>query len=147
MSTSTTTVNTGSQLYTDYNREKIFIGKNTFENATMINSSGGDLTYPAGTLLGRISASGKVQPLASAAVDGSQFPVGILTDSVTIVDGAETTISMAVSGEVDSTLVVLDGSDTLETVITGRRIKDRIAADTLGIKLITATDLTAFDNS
>lgn len=147
MSTATTVIQTDSQLMTNYDYSKVFIGKNSFENMTLINSSGGTLTYSAGTLLGRITTGGKVQPLASGASDGSQIPVGILAQTITLTNGSEDTVSVCVSGEVANEKVILNGSDTMATNISGRPIKDRIAADTLGIKLIAGTELTNFDNS
>lgn len=146
-SKSTITVQTENQLFVDFNFEKVFIGDNTFEVETLTNISGGDLTFEIGTLLGRITASGKVQPLASAAVDGSEIPVGVLAQTIFVADASDEVITMAVSGEVDRDLVVLDGADTMDTIIDGRPIKDRIAGDTLGIKLITATEITLPDNS
>jgi hypothetical protein len=143
----TTVIQTDSQLTTNYDYSKVFIGKNTFENMTLVNISGGTLTYTAGTLLGRITTGGKVQPLASGAVDGSQIPVGILAQTVELVDDGEATVTVCVSGEVATEKVILNGSDTMATNISGRPIKDRIAGDTLGIKLIAGTELTNYDNS
>jgi hypothetical protein len=34
----------------------------------------------------------------------------------------------------------------METTISSRRLRDRIAADTVGIKLVTRTDNSAYDN-
>lgn len=147
MNSSEVVLQTRNQLYTDYDFSKVFIGKNTFENMTLANDSGGDLTYPIGKVLGRIAVGGKVQPLVAAATDGSQFPVGVLATTITILDGEEATVSVCVSGEVDSSLLVFNGAETLSTVVSSKQLRDRIASDTLGIKLITATEMTAVDNS
>lgn len=147
MSTYTTPVNTDNQMTTNYDFSKVFLGNNTFEKATLIKLGAGTVDIPVGTLLGRISASGKVTILKSAAVDGSEIPVGILARPLTgVIQNAENVISMCVSGSVAKDKVVLDGANTLDTVIDGRMIKDRIAGDTLGIKLYAGVEMTNTDN-
>jgi len=132
-------------LDTDYNTAKMVIHGGRYETATYTNGTGSEVTLPKGTLLGRISASNKVQPLASAAVDGSQFPVGILNESITVADGASYDLSMVIAGEVDASFLSLDGSDTLATVVSGRTIGDRIKSDTLGILLVDADELSEYE--
>lgn len=146
MSAQTVRNNTGNQLTVDTDRSKIFLWRNRYDNADYTNASGGSVTLAAGTLLGRISATGKVIPLASAAADGSQFPVGILADDYIVANGATISLAFCVSGDVATEKVVLAGADTLDTVISSRRIRDRIAADTVGIKLVATSEMTDFDN-
>ena len=147
MSSSTITLQTSNALFVNFDYDKVIIERGYFENAIMNNATGGELTYPAGTVLGRVSASSKVIPMASAAADGSQYPVGILTSTVTIGAGADLNISMAISGEMTESLIVLDGADTLTTIVDGRQIGDRIKSDNIGIKLTSATEMTVDDNS
>jgi len=137
---------TGNFLAADSDRQKVFIFNNEFESGTLLNSSGGELTYAIGTLLGRIAATGKLIPLTSAAVDGSQYPVGVLADEITLADAAEGTVTIAISGDVRADALVLDGSDTLDTVVELKTIGDRIKSDTIGIRLVEVTDNTFFDN-
>ena len=147
MSTVTTSLSTSNQLNSNYDFSKVFLGDNRYESATLLNASETDeIEFPAGTLLGRIGSSNKVVPLTSAASDGSQFPVGILANTITLAAEAEGTVSMCVSGDVATEKVILQGSDTMATVISTRTIKDRIGSDTVGIKLVSSTDLTGFDN-
>jgi hypothetical protein len=147
MSTATTALNTSNQLNTNYDFSKVFLGENRYENATLLNADEAEeITFPAGTLLGRIGASNKVVPLTSAATDGSQFPVGVLATNITLAAEAEGTVSMCVAGDVALEKVTLQGADTMATVVSTRTIQDRIGADTVGIKLVSTTDLTGFDN-
>lgn len=146
MSTVTNTVNTTNQMVNNYNTTKVFIGENTFENGTYTNGTGSSATLVAGTLMGRVSASGILIPLVAAATDNSQFPVGVLVNNVTVADTASAAISICVSGRVNANALVLHSGNTLETVISGRRLRDRIAGDTLGIKLTVSTENTSFDN-
>lgn len=145
-STSTTVLQTGNQLYVNYSYDKIFIGKNTFENAEF-TATGGDATIEMGTLMGRISATGKVIPLAVGATDGSQYPVGIAAAKYVVAEDDTVTISICVSGEVESSLITFNASEDLDSVVSGRQLRDRIASDTLGIKLRTSTELSVADNS
>lgn len=139
---------TSNTLHTDYDVSKIFVFSNRYESETLLNASGGVKSFVPGTLLGRVTASGKLVPVASAAVDGSQIPVGILKTSVEdLADAGEKKVNICISGDVVESKVVLDGADTMDTVIDGRPIKDRIAADTMGIKLVDSFELTGVDNA
>lgn len=146
----TTGTNTNNQLTVNSDTSKIFIGDNRHEIFAYAynNVTNDDVTIPAGTLFGRIHSTGYVVPLASGATDGSQFPIGILREDKTILYGEDFDgdITLCVEGRVARGKVILDGSDTLATVISSRRIDDRIGADTVGIKLVDSTEMTAYDN-
>lgn len=142
--------NTGNQAQVNTDTSKIFVFDNRYENSTYdkTNSTYDDIVIPAGTLMGRIAATQKVIPLASGASDGSQFPIGILAEDVTVPASSTVSksVSICVAGDVAQSKIVLDGSDTLSTVISARSIFDRIQADTVGIKLVSTTEMTDYDN-
>jgi hypothetical protein len=147
MSTATVVGNGSNFLHTRYDRTKMFLGDlRTIASQTFINSSGGELTYPIGTLLGRVSASTKLVPLASAATDGSETPVGLLTHEITLADAGEASVTVAIVGNVIEGMVVLNGADTMDTLIGGRTIRDLIHAETSGVILIPAVELSGTDN-
>lgn len=147
MSSQTVSLNTGNQAIIKTETAKIFLWDNRFEDADYTNGGGAPVTLLAGTVMGRISASGKIVPLTSAAVDGSQLPVGILNDDWTVAAGATQKMSICVSGDVAEEKILLQGGDTLETVVSSRRLRDRIAGDTVGIKIVKAADeLSGYDN-
>jgi hypothetical protein len=81
------------------------------------------------------------------ASDGSQFPVGIVADEVTVDEGDTANLSLCVCGEVDANGLVFVSGTTLATVISAKTVEDRIASDTVGIHLVTSTDITAYDNA
>lgn len=149
MSTATTTLSNGSQLNTEYDFSKIFLGNNDDRLMTLTEASSSETTFTAGTILGRITDGGaddgKVVPLASGATDGSQFPVGILMNTITLASDAEAEVSVVYKGVVDSGKLVFDGSDTLATVISDRTLGDRLTD--LGINYKTVTELSESDNS
>ena len=148
MSNATEISKTGNFLHTDYDVSKIFVFSNRYESATLTNASGGVKTFLPGTLMGRITASLKLVPVASAAVDGSQFPVGVLKTQVTdLADATDATVNVCISGDVVESKVILDGADTMDTIIVARPIRDRIASDTMGIKLVDSFELTGVDNA
>jgi len=151
MSTIVTTLNTGQQATFDTDLSKIFLWGNRYAKFpyAKTNSTYDDFTLPAGTLMGRISGTNKVIPLASGASDGSKFPVGVLAADVVVLAGEsfDGEISLCVAGDVNEDLVLLDGSDTLDTVISDRTLRDRIGADTVGIVLKAVDELTKADNS
>lgn len=147
MSEFTQPVNTGNQLQTNYDVSKIFIGENRTRTDNYTNSTGGAITLKAGTLMGRISSSALLLPCKSDAVDGSQFPVGVLVEDFTVANGASQPLPICIYGDVaEEKIILLKSGDTLNTVISGRTIRDRIGADTVGIRLIATTELTGYDN-
>lgn len=154
MGTATTTIQTNNQLKTDYDFSKTFLSniETSEEKPTYTNGGGSTVELKAGTPMGRITASGKVTPLASGAVDGSQYCVGLLLKDYSVAAAADQAVELVISGEVRSSVVEanLDGSDTLDTSVTnngGRRIRDVIQGDASGIVLKTVTDNMVADNS
>lgn len=135
-----------AQRTTNFDYSKIFIWNNRYDKGEFTNGSGSTVNLLAGTLLGRIHATGKIAVLKSAATDGSQYPIGILSEDYEVADGVTIDVNYCVSGDVAEEKVILDGSDTLETVISARRIRDRIAGDTQGINLVESDELSAQDN-
>ena len=97
--------------------------------------------------MGVVTVTGWVKPLRSTASDGSQTPVGVLLNTVTVDGGDLVDLEICVAGDVAEDQLVFDlSTDNLDTTISGRRIRDRIGADTVGIKLVPSTDLTGYDN-
>ena len=148
MSSATIRVNTGQQITTDYNLAKIFVWNNRYENDSYVNNSNyNPLTILAGTVMGRIASTGYLQPCTASAVDGSQFPIGVLaSDIVSLAGGATKAASICVSGDVAADQLIFLFGDTLETVVSGRRMKDRIQSDSVGLKLVYRTEMTDYDN-
>jgi hypothetical protein len=141
------TYNNGQQSIRNYDTSKIFIWANEFQSESYQNGTGAEITLATGTVMGRVNASGLVDALQAAATDGSQYPLGILAKAVTVANGATAAVSICIAGHVDESKVVLvDDYTDLDSEVDGRLLRDRIAADTKGIKLVTATELTAEDN-
>lgn len=133
-------------LITNFDRSKTFVWNARTETGNYTNSTYDDVTLLKGTLMGRISASGLLVPLTSGASNGSQFPVGIILADTTIVAGDTAVVTIVVAGDVVSSKIIFQGSDTLQTVVSSRRLVDRIGADTVGIKLVGDNQLTGQDN-
>jgi len=147
MSKVTNVLNNDNAQTNNYNTAKIFVGENQYESGSYTNDEYADSPLEAGTLMGRVASTGKLVQLKSGATDGSQFPVGILAESRTISGGETVNLTICVSGRVVENKVVLDPGDSLETIIDSwRRLRDHIASDTVGIKLVPTTELTGTDN-
>lgn len=116
----------GGILHSDNSRDKVFVLNNTFDTATFTNGGVDSVTLVEGTVLGRVSATNKVAVCASAETDGSQFPFAVLKGTTTVAAGDSATLTYAIGGEVDSTLLVFDGTDTLATPVDGRTMKDHL---------------------
>lgn len=142
----TNVISTRNQLGNDYDFSKMFLFDNRYRLIN-IAASGADVVLVQGELIGTIAATGKGTPMASAAADGSAFPTGIVTEDITIADGTDEDVLICIGGHVDESKLVFDGTDDLDTVVSLRTYRDRIAADTLGIFLVTADELSGVDNS
>ena len=143
MATQNIVSNTGTVLTVTTDTSQTFVWAKETLTANYTNGGGSPVTLVEGTLLGRISATGLLVPLASAASDGSQFAVGILLGSYTVAAGATQLLTYVIAGDVVEHKVVLAGADTLDTVISGRRIRDKIMGETKGIRLVPTTEMTA----
>jgi len=147
MSTVNQRLNTPSQATTDYDLSKIFILNNRYENDNWVNNSNYDpLTLKIGTLMGRVAATNVLVPLDASKLDGSQFPVGILAQDITLSAGATDQVAICVSGDVAQEKVIFWTGNNMSTVVAGRTLHDRIGSDTVGIKLVPGTEMTDFDN-
>lgn len=133
-----------ASLITNTERNRIWLHDNRFASGEYTATDA--VTLKAGTLLGRITATGKLVPHTKGASDGSAVPLGILAEDYTVAASATVRVKYCDAGEVDETLVLLDGTDTLNTAITGVGIiRDVIQRNTL-IKLVAVQSLTKFDN-
>jgi hypothetical protein len=146
MSSNSVALNNGQQAIINTDINKIFIGGNRTYKYPYHNSAYDDVTIPAGTVMGVVSGTGYAKELASGASDGSQYPVGILLQDTVIEGGDLVDITLVVEGDVAENMLVFQGSDNLDVTVDGRRLRDRIGADTVGIKLVPSTDNTAYDN-
>lgn len=146
----TTVLDTTNQLYVNVDQSKIFLGENEFISGKISNATGADVTLLAGTLLGRISTAGvtfgELKALDKDSTDGSQFPVGILTEDLLVPATSFANCTACVAGYVAEDKLVFASGESLDSVVSSRTLRDRIAGDTLGIRLLSGTNLTKADN-
>ena len=143
-------INTSNQMMVNHDVSKMFLWNNRYKQETFAkaeNETGDTIIVPAGTLMGRVTTGGKLKELASGASDGSQAPVGVLAHDVVIADGVtfDGLVTICDAGDIDSAKIVLQGSDTLDTNIGARPIKDLIKTNTT-LNLVSSVELTGTDN-
>ncbi len=138
--------NPAGQVTTDYDLSKLFIWNNRFESDSYLNNSGyNPLTLKAGTIMGRVASSNTLAPCISGALDGSQYPIGVLAQDVySLAQGASQKVSICINGDVNSYLLIFLGGDSLTTVINGRTMQDWLQS--YGLLIRTSTEMTDFDN-
>lgn len=146
MSSANQVFNGGNFVITNYDTSKLFLRDTRFEVMSYTNSTGVEVTLPAGLILGRIAATEKVLPLVKAATNGSQYPVGILAQNKTVANGVTVNLNVCIKGELDKDLIILPASTDFDDVIEAKTLADRIKSDTLGILLVQGQELTSFDN-
>ena len=132
----------GGMVQTDQNIGSVDL-KDTQRKAEVFTPAAASTLYVAGTLLGRITATGKLLPSLAAAGDGSEVPVGVLSEDITSTSGpADENIRMIVWGGVRES--------RLQRLPAARGTITKIEADQLrnvGIYMGDDTQLLKFDNS
>jgi hypothetical protein len=149
MSTINQGFNDGQSAQYDRSIAKIFLGRNSYDRGQFTNHGYTPLFIPAGTLVGRNTTTPEhVELLNSAGSDGSQFPIGITREDHTIAGGANVQIYYCTAGDVAEEMIVFPTpGDDMNTVVVNKTYRDRIASDTVGIKIVrTADDLTDVEN-
>lgn len=149
MSSQSVVLNTGNQAIINTDVSKIFLRDNRYQKGNDLNNSGYDpLNLVAGTLMGRVTSTGNLTYFNAAATDGSQAPVGILAEDVSIDSGDTEEVTIVDFGDVAADKVVFvvtgQGLETAVTIGVSRRVKDHLQAQ--GIKLITTREQTHVDN-
>ena len=106
-------------LITNYSYANLFVWNNRFNTGASVTASGSDIELLAGMLIGRVASTGRLKQSISTATDGSQDPIGVLTQDYTIPDGESLNLNYCYSGDVNANLIVFGGSpaDTLTTEI------------------------------
>jgi hypothetical protein len=146
MSSNSVVYNNGQQVIVNFDVSKIFVWNNRYIDANHTNSTYDDVQLYAGTLMGRVSATKEVVPCDTTATDGSQYPIGVLAEDRLVAAGDVASLSICVEGDVVKDKIILSGTDTMDTVLSGKILYDRIGSDSVGIKLVESTEMTGFDN-
>jgi hypothetical protein len=92
----------------------IVIADDVYDDETL--TAIGAVTWAAGTLLGRITASGKMTAYTSAAVDGSEVPIEVLRDEVVFDGAGDLAGRPLVSGKVRRGKLVAHGVGAVDQV-------------------------------
>ncbi len=158
MSSNEITSNQSNALFVNTDTSKTFIVIKATERESYINNSTyNPITLYAGTVLGRIQASGIIVPWRNDVTDGSQFPIGVLGSDMQIDSGDTvaallvTECRMAAEKVIAYQLSNQSIATTLQLAITSwhgsgtTRLKD--ALESIGCHLETTTQLSFPDNA
>lgn len=107
-----------------------------FDDDTIIDAGGE--TYPAGTLLGRLTASSKLTKYESGNSDGSEIPVAVLRDEIVLAAATDTAVRPIIGGRVRRGDLLHDGSPI--TQLEADALRD------FGIVPLTTTQIAELDN-
>lgn len=135
----------GNQAIINTDRSKLALWNYRTQQGLMNNATYDPVTIPEGTVVGRIAVTGKLKVFTSGASDGSQFPIGVVLGDPTIEDGEDGEITIVDTGDVAGEQLLFQGGDTLNTVVDGRTVFDHLKL--IGIKCVSGTDLSNYDNS
>lgn len=158
MSSNTITSNQATALFIDTSTAKTFVVIKATERESYINNSTyNPITLYAGTVLGRIQASGVIVPWRNDVTDGSQFPIGVLGADM-VIDSGDTVAAlvitecrMAAEKVIAYQLSDQSVSTTLQLAVTSwhgtgtTRLKDIL--ESIGIHLMYTTEMSFPDNS
>jgi hypothetical protein len=144
MSSNSTSYNNGQQMQVNTNLAKLFPYGKELKSYNYTNATGAQKTWLAGTVMGVVKATGKVLPCVSTAVDGSQYPIGVLARDYVVEDTETVAMAIAIRGDVRTDMVLLQGAETLSTVLGDRRLGE-ILEDRLILRSV--SNNTKFDNA
>lgn len=146
MSKSTIRLDNGQTLFVEFDLGKIFVRDNRYGKGNYTNSTYDTEELEAGTVLGRVASTGKIAKYDAGASDGTQYPIGVLADNYSIEEGETKELAYCNAGDVVEDKLIFQGSDDLDTVVSGKTVRDRIGSDTVGIQLVSSTENTISDN-
>lgn len=134
-------------LISNIDLSKIFLGNNKTQKAVYTNSTGSPVTLVPGRIMGRVLVSGKVLPQDKDSTDGSQQPRFVLMSShESVADGADVTVTLVVSGEVDASKLICSSGESLTSAVgTTGLIGDLLMANS-HILLVDGVENTFADN-
>jgi|SRR5690242_4869498 len=145
MSEITQPLNTGQQMTTNYDLSKIFLWDNRYDNEQFVNNTNyNPVTLKAGTVMGRVTATGILRPCDASQTDGSNIPIGILAQDLLVLGGATARCSICVRGDVNRNGIIFWTANTFDTITAGRRYYDLI--QDVGIKIVAGQELSGYDN-
>lgn len=129
-----------------YDTSIIFLRDNKYTTEPYNNTGYAAVTLTAGTVVGRIAATNYIVPVNAGASDGSQFPIGLIAQNVTVAASSSKNVPICTEGEVAEEKINFDDvDDTLDTIVSDIRYKDRLKG--IGIVPIAGTELSAYDNA
>jgi hypothetical protein len=140
MSSITQQTATRNQLFSEYDVSKIFIGDNKYRKVNIASTP--ELALTAGMVIGVVGITHGVYKSGTS----NMLPVGVLAESVTVPAASNVDVTICNAGKIAEEKVTLDGSDTLATIVSNRSIRDMLISNTIGIELVTTSELTASDN-
>jgi len=139
---------TRNQAAFDRTLTNLLIRNNSFLKSDYANISGALETVVVGQVMGRVATTQKLVVCKSGASDGSQYPVAVMVQELTAVPIAGTVDNIAPcnGGVINVNEIVLDGTDTLATLVNTISMRDHLIANTKGLELIDVLENTDFDN-
>lgn len=144
---------TENHLVFDYTKEKLLPGEYETDRRDYANISGALETVAIGTVMGIVTATGKMVPFDSTAVDGSENPEFILLSELTDIAIAGTVdgVLVVVGGEIDASLVKFqNGTDTLATTVevggVTKSVKDWLRTNGNDFRFLSVTDVSKHSN-
>jgi hypothetical protein len=90
---------------TNYYNSAIALEGEQFRDEVLLFTGAG--TVAKGTILGRITASGKLKPFATGSSDGSQIPVALVTYDVTATGAGDVAARALVRGVVNRNKLII----------------------------------------
>tara|TARA_R110000787_G_scaffold57733_1_gene131751 strand:- start:974 stop:1360 length:387 start_codon:yes stop_codon:yes gene_type:complete len=115
----------------------VVIANPLYENVTLL--AAGAVTWAAGTVLGRITASGKMTSYVAGAGDGSEVPIAVLRDEQVFSGAGDVAGNVIVAGRVRLAKLIAHG---VGAITTGERDELR----DYGIVAETTSQLGELDN-
>lgn len=103
-----------------YDNSPLYYKATTMQDTIVVPAA---TTFEKGTLLGEITASGKLTKFSASATDGSQVPVAVLNKDITnssTSSSADIVSSVIILGILNENKIVFDTGVTLDTIVSSK---------------------------
>lgn len=134
------TKNLGHHVQVTTDSSNLLLWDHEIEPNTYTNGTGSTVVLVKGTVVGMVNITGEVAILDNGASDGTQYVYGILSNEYSVLAGATITVGVAINGNFDPSKLVFVNSETINTIIAGRRYREWF--QDRGLQPVSATELT-----
>lgn len=135
---------TRNQSSLDFERQNLFTFGNRYAEATLENNTGAEMVATAGFLVVRGAAANEIRPAIAGATLANVIGILNVNGEITLANDEKINANYCLSGDINEELLTLPDTVTLDTVVSGKSVRDILTG--LGFVLHSVTENSKFGN-